>query len=416
VERWLLKNICKLDVPYTISEEEFESWLASCTGYNEERKRQLRLAWDEVGHRLPSKDRCVLVKCFIKAESYDEVKEARWIMSRTDRFKVIFGPMMKHVERALYQSKYFIKHVPVPDRPRVIESLARGDFRFFQTDFTAFESHFIAKFMRLVECKLYAHVLGESECVKFGCDVICGLNKLRTRARVDCRLLARRMSGEMCTSAGNGFSNLMLFLFIMDQKGYAEEEVDGLVEGDDGLFASPVEVTAADYLKLGWTIKIEEVDHPYHASFCGMLCADDGTIIKDPKHVFRTFGWTSSFIHAGDKIMWSLLKSKALSLAYEMPQCPILGALARAALNITREVEMTHEEVHYREIPREFAIEEFRPSQECRAFFARRFSISVEAQLEVEKLIMAGKLDQVMHYVTPGADDDWYTSRYIEEY
>jgi len=45
---------------------------------------------------------------------------------------------------------------------------------------------------------------------------------------------ATRMSGEMNTSLGNGFSNLMFMLYACHVQGIAAE---GIVEGDDGVFA-----------------------------------------------------------------------------------------------------------------------------------------------------------------------------------
>lgn len=365
---------------------------------------------------MPDKRQSSKVKSFIKLESYDEVKEARWINSRVDDFKAFAGPYFKIVEDVLFARPEFIKHVPVPDRPALINAMEQAGLKYYSTDFTAFESHFTPEFMRACECKLYTHVLGDNVYSRYMNDVITGNNVLKTRLGMTFQVQGRRMSGDMCTSLGNGFSNLMLAYFVyysasgkIDLEGFT-----AYVEGDDGLFASPVPLTGDMYLPLGFTIKMDEIRSPREASFCGLLCSPDNCVIKDPRRVFRSFGWTSSFIDAGPAIMDSLLKSKALSLCYELPQCPILGVLGRVALRKTQKTKLTHRHESYRETPLNFEIPEFAPSQETRDFFAQQFSISAELQLEVEEAIVRGDMETVSGLIPPTPDDTWYTSSYIE--
>lgn len=80
------------------------------------------------------------------------------------------------------------------------------------------------------------------------------------------------MSGDMCTSLGNGFSNKMKAEFLAYKAGGT---IDGFVEGDDGLFVTNFELRSSDYEKLGFTIKIEEIADPCEASFCGMIFGED---------------------------------------------------------------------------------------------------------------------------------------------
>lgn len=188
------------------------------------------------------------------------------------------------------------------------------------------------------------------------------------------------MSGDMCTSLGNGFTNLMLALYLVHKKGGT---LEGFVEGDDGLFATDVELTAADYEKLGFTIKIEEVTDPREASFCGMVFAEN-EIIREPRRFLMGFGWTQSYIHAGTRIMDQLLRAKALSTAYETPQCPIVGAMARYALSATRSVRPRFVNDGFHHPPDEAPIAEFNPQAATRQLFARLYGISVPEQLEAE--------------------------------
>jgi hypothetical protein len=217
--------------------------------------------------------------------------------------------------------------------------------------------------------------------------VVSGKNHLRTRTGISAKVDARRMSGEMNTSLGNGFTNLMLALFVAHENGF---ELDGYVEGDDGLFATNGELTTEMYAGLGFDIKIEEVRDPCEASFCGLIFSDGGQIIRDPKRFLQTFGWTSSFINAGPKIMNELLRAKALSACYETPQCPIVGSLARRALDKTSGYapRFVWDGYHNTNVPRDAKkIQKFAPDMSTRMLFASKFHISVEEQLLAEKAI-----------------------------
>lgn len=272
-----------------------------------------------------------------------------------------------------------------------MQAIRKAGLRYFQTDFTSFEKHFIAKIQHSIEFVLYDEMmpwLPDSD-KQFLFSVLAGTNNLRTRAGVSAKVKARRMSGEMNTSLGNGFTNLMLALFCAHEHGF---DLDGYVEGDDGLFACNGELTKEMYAGLGFEIKIDEVADPCHASFCGMIFSDSGQIIRDPKRFLQTFGWTHSFINAGDKIMRELLRAKALSACYETPHCPIVGAMARRALLKTRGSAPRFVRDGYHDvdaIPRdEKAIEPFRPELSTRMLFAQKFGVSIEEQLRCEAAIL----------------------------
>lgn len=204
--------------------------------------------------------------------------------------------------------------------------------------------------------------------------------------------------------------NLMLAKFIASRKG---GELHGFVEGDDGLFATDIELTTEDYAELGFTIKIEEVADPCRASFCGMIFAESGEIIKDPHKFLSNFGWTHSFIHAGPTIMDELLRAKALSAVYETPQCPILGALARRALEGTRHVNPRFVADGFHTLPDEVAVPKFCPSLDTRQLFADEFGVSIETQLLVESWIHIGRLDLIQSVIRPNADTTDYLSKYV---
>lgn len=404
VHDWLIDNVPVVE-PLS-----FEEWLASTT-YTEERKMELRKVYELNHGAVPTKKECEHVDAFVKSEFYPTYKHARLINSRCDAFKVFSGPRFKAIENAIYALPQFIKHVPVPERPALIRKLKQSGRRYFQTDFTSYESHFLVPIMRALELQLYAHCLKNDVHSAFLCSVISGKNKMTTRAGVRAKVRARRMSGDMCTSLGNGFSNLMLALFLAHEKGGV---LDGFVEGDDGLFCTDVELTTEDYASLGFTIKIEEVDDPCHASFCGMIFPDSGEIIREPRRFFMGFGWTQSYIGAGDRIMDELLRAKALSAVYETPQCPIIGAMARYALQKTKGVVPRFVDDGYH-VPRDVKnVPHFMPSSDTRLLFEAEYGVSVAVQLLAEAAVLRGNFEEVSRLIPPTYEQLDYTTKFVE--
>jgi len=385
----------------------FEEWLLT-TGYNESRKAQLRQCYEEDRGLRPSSRHCHKVKSFIKREFYPVYKHARMINSRSDHFKAWAGPKIKAVEQEVYKLSAFIKHVPVPDRPALIAGLYRPGSRYFNTDFTAFESHFLPQVMDSIEGELIRYCLGEDG--DFYMRVCCGKNVMETRTGAGVTARGRRMSGEMSTSLGNGFTNLMLALFIAHERGGS---LEGYVEGDDGIFRTDFELCEADYAKLGFTIKIIEIPHPCEASFCGIVCGESGQIIRDPRRFLAGFGWTLSFLGAGEKIMNGLLRAKALSACYETPDCPIVGVLAREALERTRGVLPIWVDDGYHKPRDEVKLKPFSPNADTRLLFEKVYGVSIRDQLRMEQLIRDNRLELIEGVLLPTPDMSHFEARYV---
>lgn len=229
------------------------------------------------------------------------------------------------------------------------------------------------------------------------------------------------MSGDMNTSLGNGFVNLMLASFLCDEQG---KELFGFVEGDDGLFVTDAILTKDHYAQLGFTIKIQTEESPCEAGFCGLIFSETGDVIRDWSKIFQTFGWTQSFLGAGRKIMCQLLCAKALSVLYESPQCPVVSALAHQALkHVEGQGPRWISDGFHTHVPT--AVSVFSPSLETRCLYARKFGVSVEMQLEVEALIFqddlqgAFELLQSTRGYSPspvgrdGDDPAWFAARYV---
>lgn len=390
----------------------FEEWLLT-TSYNEERKQQLREAFFSLFGGRPTKKTCSRISTFVKSEFYTEWKHARMINSRCDEFKVWSGPMFKAIEDAVYALPQYIKHVPVPDRPAAVASLKKAGRRYYVTDFVAYESHFTRALMDVCECELYRWCLSDTTEGEYLCQALMGRNRMRTRTGVKAQVKARRMSGDMCTSLGNGFTNDMTSKFIAHEKGGS---VVGFVEGDDGIFASDVEITAKDYEDLGFTIKIQEVDDPCLASFCGMVFAESGQIVRDPRKFVMGFGWTQSFIGAGSKIMDELLRAKALSACYETPNCPIICAFARKALSVTRHAHprFVHDGYHdLMVLPDVVNLPPTQISADTRLLFESLYGISIATQIEIEDAVYAGDMELIAKLMPPTPDQSNYASLYV---
>lgn len=384
VRKWVRSNLRPLGaVP------SFDEWLAACP-YPQVRKDELRAVWEANRGRVLSPKvyrSSRKVKAFIKSECYPEIKAARWICSRVDLFKVLSGPAFKAIEHEVFSLPWFVKHVPVPERPALVRSLRAGGCRYIWTDYTSFEASISSELMDACECELYRYMLQcDPELAEFICAVITGRNEVSTRAGVHLTLRGRRMSGDMCTSLGNGFTNLMAMLFAAKCCG---SKCRGFVEGDDGIFAfGGVPPSSEWFAKLGLKIKLAEIADPSHAGFCGVVAAEGGNI-RDPVHFLQSFGWTLSSIYAGEKTLKSLLRAKALSVCYETPQCPIVGAVARRALELTRGVVPRFVADGYHAIPHhELAIPRYEPDQETRALFARLYHVPEDVQVELERRVM----------------------------
>jgi hypothetical protein len=385
VRRWCRDNVVPVTVPT------FEEWLRD-TPYTQARKNELTQVWESLRQEAPSARKSSHVDSFAKLESYPEFKHLRWINSRSDAFKVFCGPAFHAIERVVFDLPFFIKHVPVPDRPALIAALKAAGLYYYENDFTAFESHFRSTFLRNCECYVYEQYLANYPYLaKKITKTISGKNRLSTTAGVNIELEGRRMSGDMCTSLGNGITNLLLALFLCEE--IHHQPVKGFVEGDDGLFATAAILTNEDYASLGFTAKIIRHDDPCEAHFCGMTCTPEGDVIKDPRRVFQTFGWTHSYINAQNDIMDSLLRSKALSLCYELPQCPILGQLGRTALELTEGLDADYKETTYRLTPDSFDIPIFSPTDSARLMVEHHYHIPIADQLRAEEAIREHDMD-----------------------
>lgn len=387
------------------------------TKYRGQRKKQLIQLHDSFSLSNTTPDvfdrKYTRIKGFIKNEAYGTYKAPRLILSRSDLFKILVGPTIKRIENIVYHLKspkgrlYFIKTIPSNERANYIRrtfDLGAGFTdrpkeklrRYLVTDFKAFESGFSKEFMENCEFLLYEHM------VKFlpHCDeflrylrVILGRNFIRLRFSTF-RITARRMSGEMNTSLGNGFSNLMLILYACFSHGITDVEV--CVEGDDSLcsYVGPI-IDGQFWSSFGFSIKLIYHHYPSYASFCGQVFNFETlTIIPDPIKILLNLTWMNMkycnrkpIVHAG------LLRARALSILYQYSGCPIVQELAVYALRVSEHapiyeddtLDSFHKQVFHEARCSILPVRIISPVD--RALMFQLYGISPTEQIEVEKYL-----------------------------
>jgi len=291
------------------------------------------------------------VKCFIKRESYATYKNPRGIYSRDDVFKCFCGPLFKAIEEEVFKLDNFIKKIPIEERaeylsnrfgPTVVDPNREGECeRIMTTDYTTYEASFEPAIMDAVEFELYTYMLslfpGSQLFIKKLKKSLMGKNSLKFGVRFLCSVLAKRMSGEMNTSLGNGFSNLVVFFFNCEEQKC--KFADCVVEGDDllGRYVG-VKFNESTYERLGFIIKIKYLCKINVASFCGQIFDNETkTVIADPLKVIMNFGWADQqYVSAGANKRMKLLRAKAMSLLALYPGCPILQSIGVCFERLTR--------------------------------------------------------------------------------
>lgn len=383
----------------------FETWLASCKNYSQARKNELIRIHHEIRNRKSRRN--FSVKSFVKDEWYDDIKHSRIINSRADAFKCMVGPKFRAIENVFFKHKDFIKKIPVADRPAYIRRrLHRRGCKVQCADFTAMEAHFHGRVFE-IEFWFYHYMLqfveGVEEFDEWMNTVLNGENQCFLKNFL-VKVFGSRMSGEMNTSLGNGFVNWILSKFFAYRNGCLEQH-DGLFEGDDSIVVTPFPPTVEDYRRIGFTVKIFEVDSIEEASFCGLIFdADDQVNVTDPIMELLTFGWTNKrYVGAKMATKLSLLRCKSLSMMYQYQGCPVLAALARYGLRVSRgycidkvryqlsqwEQDQLTEATDQYKRDRFASISNRQIGDGTRLLVEKKFGLRYEHQIEIEKTLDA---------------------------
>jgi len=342
VRRYVRQNFPQLEPDTDLS---LETWLAA-TKYPESRKNQLRAAAAKVCNDPTWNNKYwAMVDAFGKDECYPAYKYERGIYARRDEFKTIVGPLFHAMEELVYKHPGFIKHVPVLDRAAYVrDRLQLPGACYMATDYTAFESHFDAQMMEECEFQLYRWMIGDSVEMRRILDyyerTVCAVNHIQFRRILKASMPAGRMSGEMTTSLGNGFTNLMIYLFMLKELGLSEHDNPCVVEGDDclaRLLTFDYGVVQRFYTDMGMNVKIECHSDLGLASFCGLVFdVENLVVVPDPIKVILNTGWCAArYKDSSDRVLRELLRGKAMSVMCNAIGCPILQSYAQYLLRVT---------------------------------------------------------------------------------
>jgi hypothetical protein len=385
-----------------------ETWLKGVTKYTLRQKANLL----KLEHKLLKKKH-YQHKSFSKAEFFEGYKYDRSINGMGDVMKVFLSPIFKYIEQAVFHSGQgvheplgaFVKGVPVSEWPDYIQQRVHKEgSTYYATDFTSFESSVDEDILKACEWQLYAYMLQNYPVHRAVVHrQLLGKSVMRFKHYIAKRS-AVRMSGDPWTSLGNGFTNWMVACFLASIN---DSRVEGVFEGDDGLFRvdGGWRPTARDYARLGFDIKIETHKELSLAQFCWLVFDSDARqLIKDPLRTLLRLSWTDTpqGLYGGKKRCQELLLAKCLSLAHELPSCPIVSALARRYID-------THADVKPKFIRDGFHPEygggppAFAPIEDgTRRLFASRYQISVRDQIDVERKLQTWDGESLLHFTMLG--------------
>jgi hypothetical protein len=400
---------------------DFDAWLAErpYPAWRKEELRRRRVDRIEPHHRR--------VKMFMKDEHYPDYKHARAINSRTDEFKTYVGPFFSRIEKVVFELDHFIKRVPFKDRADyVINKLYRPGAIYYSTDYTSFEAMFTDQMMLDCEMQLYRHML-----VNYP-DVMDEIEKTMTGVNVmvnkglSVSIKGTRMSGEMCTSLGNGFSNLMFASFVAEKSG---AKIDLVIEGDDGLIVSDKPLDESLFRRLGLSIKIQRFEDLCEASFCGIVCdLVARTIVTDPREFLSNIGWTNGvYERATAARLADLQLAKALSYLCQYPGCPIIQPLCLKIVqrstfrwhrlwSIVNSKRINQYEREQMSMALETYSRDYKPPEirySSRLLVEKLYGVSVADQIAIENLTVEDINSR--YHDWPFIPDSWkdYYSRYV---
>lgn len=383
-------------VPPDLNYQDMQNEWLDHSRYNQRQRQQMRDRAQQVINGEINIRKILTINSFIKSEFYNELKECRIINSRSDWFKAFIGPYIKQVEKIIYD-EHFIKHKTPREVAQIMEYVAEGYDLFYETDYSSFEGSFTLDFMKRVELKMFKHVLMHYPEAVSMIEKSYNVNNVHYRGdpRYACEFEGSRMSGEMWTSLCNGFTNMLLVLFMLKK---SDSMGKFLVEGDDGFIACTRELDFNIAKRLGFSLKIEATLDHTHVKFCS-LSTCEGRIVPDIRRVLSHYGVindiqrTKLFVsnsHRGQRQLRQLMKSKAHSLLATSAGIPILQELALQQLRCYEHDILNPKYFDYweSEFYDLYKTQQAVPiTSTMRRFVEENFDISVRDQLEIERAI-----------------------------
>jgi len=415
----------------------FEQWLDEKKGYSSQRKAQLWRAYRKHGgdpEILLSLPRATWNEIFIKREMYMEWKYPRIISSRSDYFKAFSATLFHRVDQIVFQSREFIKLIPVDDRPAYVQAMLGGCGLCATTDFKSWESC-IQGLLQYAELQLYSW-LGRDmpkSFMKVILETIGGDQIQRNRNGFKATTRGRQ-SGDMCTSCGNGYINLLVCSFAAWKVGWipAFTRIRGCFEGDDGIYAVGRNWQDFRDILVKCGVRISKMDvnpNPGELGFLSTYWSRDLVPLTDFRRYIVRLPWALERID-NPRIRAELLRAKGQSLACAAAGCPVLAAYARMILRVTEGHKARYHRTNFwwesvvmgnqygtSHISDDLAMRLRQPIPPSRRIlYHRLFGITVAGQISLERALDAhqgmGELDYrlVAPYLDPMFRVRWHNN------
>lgn len=270
---------------------------------------------------LDSRDK--RVQLFIKNEWYEQCgKYPRLIMPMSERYRAVYGPVIKSVEKTIYDFPCIVKKVPLRDRPKRIRGTF-GEGKLWVNDFSSFESSTTAWVIQNILLPVYLLLADGCDAQEIN-DYLDNLAAEKKYVYADLKFVGtgQRTSGDLDTSLGNCIWNMALILFYYHMNGHSIH-TPFLVEGDDSIFQD-VGNPRDFFTRLGVTGKPESKEHKNDTNFCKVyVCGKN--VLGNAWPMVLKLGWVNrQYMSANERKLESLLLAKVMSYLCTYPGCPII--------------------------------------------------------------------------------------------
>jgi len=317
-----------------------EHWLSLCQGWAAAVRERRLEEYLTLGLDQQITNFYLQTDEFTKVEMLTDFKAARGIYAGSDQTIVQTGPTLWAIcGKLLCITKKYM-------RPEEVVSAMKkklGGFGCFVcTDHTSWEAHIKARLARLTELTLYRLM---TKSLTGGARFMMWIETMMTQIRhcssfafdafVNCR-----MSGDYDTSVGNTIVNWCVMSAIAHR--FGNDNLQGFVEGDDGIFGWVGRVPGADEFEritreYGVTLKAEFHTKLGECSFCQLFFDEesDDLVIDPIKALVKASNSLSPMAKGSDKLALELLRGKAYSSLALAPSCPMTSAWAEMVLRLT---------------------------------------------------------------------------------
>lgn len=407
----------------------FEEWVQAINhpSWRKDEIREARKRFEEMKGQKDFLRKLTKVKSFIKDESYPTFKHPRPINSRTDEYKARCGPAFKAIEHVIFQDPSFIKLVPREQWPKFILEHLNKDGHIYISDYSSYEALF--EELMEIELDMYRHMLQyHPEELSFVL-LLAGTNFFYFKHVIG-EVWRKRMSGELCTSLGNGYTTHVFHRFIVNY--LYQKEVIIVQEGDDTLYISPGPIPEEYYTRLGLEVKLERVTDISVAQFCQLIFdPEDKIVVRDPVQYVCSFSWLPARFAGTKKYDMLMLTCKAMSAISQYPGHPIIQSYAwwirRCSsftnFQLTNFLQKTRmdswererllegvQKVFDSEISEKEKARRVPVPMNTRLLVERRFGVSVEQQIRIEKYFDS---QSALHTVPASLFEEWIPTSWL---